>query len=567
MSNYYVNDVPFNNLVAKSSSNTENNNTLDQYYYENDTPLTFLKPQGTSSIFTSSWESNEISYSVNDINIFDNFAPYTNVISSPGVSSYTLKNTTVRWSVLLVSGGGGGMGGTQYNGGSNGAGGGGGSSGQWVFAFSNVPITNRTLNITIGSGGTGSIGVDTSSSYQYPVTAPTQGGNSSISINGTNILVVNGGTPGQGFPSGGNVGSLGGQANTTQITVDNSMMVYDYSNGVNGSNGSNSTSGHPPGGNGGVNSFSSIQINNDFINTTNIENTFVLSNYGAGGNGGYGEGTSGNANAQQNGFNGNNGLAIIFEYQFPSNFEITLATSKLITGTSSNLVNLINEFNTPFGYNYVNLYLYGAGGNATQVGSGDSDSGGAGGGAFIYAKNIPILVPNTTTTITNIKYSIGSGGSSQSTIVIVNYSDGSYINLNAGAGDSTGFTNSTIGADGGIASNNITSSFYSLSNVTLVNGKKGGNQNTTGQSSGYTSSGSGGNTSNPASNSSQASNLFTGNDGKKYTINSYGGGSNRVVSGYGAGGAATPANYKQNAPAYRYGSQGVILYILDINTR
>lgn len=566
MSNYYVNDVPFNTLLSNSSSNTNNNNTLDGFYYENDNPLTFLKPQGTSSIFTASWESNIIPYMVNDNdNIFDYFAPYTNVISSAGVSSYTLKNTTVRWCALLIAGGGGGMGGTQYSGGSNGAGGGGGSSGQWVFAFSNVPITNRTLNITIGSGGTGSLGVDTSSSYQYPLTAPTQGGNSSISINGTNILVVNGGTPGQNFTNG-DVGSSGGLPNTTKITVDNSMLVYDYAIGVKGSNGSSTTSGHPQGGNGGVNSFSSIQINNNFINTTNIENTFVLSNYGTGGNGGYGEGTSGNANGQENGFNGNNGLAIIFEYQFPSIFETTLATSKLITGTSSNLVNLINEFNTPFGYKYVNLYLYGAGGDARQVGSGDADSGGGGGGAFIYAKNIPILVANTTTTITSIQYSIGTGGSTTSTVVIVNYSDGSYINLNAGPGDSTGFTNSTIGADGGVASNNITSSFYSLSNVTLVNGRKGGNQNTSGQNSGYTSSGSGGNSSNPASNGWILNN-FTANDGKMYTITSYGGGLNQVVSGYGAGGAATPANYKQNASAYRNGSQGVILYILDISTR
>jgi hypothetical protein len=89
---------------------------------------------------------------------------------------------------------------------------------------------------------------------------------------------------------------------------------------VDGGNGSSHTSGHPPGGTGGVNSFSSIQINNNFINTIDIENTFVLSDYGAGGDGGYGEGTSGNANGQQNGFSGKNGLAIIFEYQFPTDF-------------------------------------------------------------------------------------------------------------------------------------------------------------------------------------------------------------------------------------------------------
>lgn len=567
MSNFYVNNGLIDNLVSPASSNTSNNNILTNFYDVNNNPLQFLKPQGNTDIFKSSWESNLTLYTINGNDIFDNFAPYTTVYNTSGAHTHTLKNTTVRWAALLVAGGGGGMGGTQYNGGANGAGGGGGSSGQWLFAYSNVPITNRTLNITIGSGGKGSIGVDSTSSYQYPLTQPTTGGNSSIVINGTTILLVNGGNTGQGFTAG-NVGSLGGVANATSITVDNSMMIYDYTNGVNGSNGSNATSGHPPGGSGGINSFSSIQINNYFryINASNTEIDIVLTDYGVGGNGGYGEGTSGSANGCHNGFDASGGLAVIFEYQFPSTFTTTLATSKLITGTSSNLINLINQFNTPYGYNYINLCLYGAGGNAGQVGSGAYDSGGAGSGAFIYAKNIPIVVPNTTTTITNIQYVIGTGGSSQSTIVIIYYSDGSYIKLNAGAGQSTGYTNSTNGAPGGVASNTITSTFYSTSNIFMINGAKGGNKTVTGASSGYTSSGSGSNSSNnPVSNSSHVSNTFNANDGKKYTITSVGGGSNQIVSGYGAGGAATPANYNQNAPAYRYGSQGCILYMLDVN--
>ena len=568
MSNYYINNILINNLVSPASSTTSNNNILTNFFNINGVPLQFLKPQGNTDIFQSSWSSNVTSYTINGNDIFDNFAPYTTVFSSSGTYNYTLKNTTVRWAALLVAGGGGGMGGTQYNGGNNGAGGGGGSSGQWLFAYSNVPITNRTLNITVGSGGTGSIGVDSTSSYQYPLTQPTAGGNSSIVINGTTILLVNGGNTGAGFTAG-NVGSLGGVANTNSITVDNSMMIYDYNNGVNGTNGSNATSTHPPGGTGGVNSFSSIQINNYFryINASNTEIDIVLTDYGVGGNGGYGEGTGSGYGGRQDGFNASNGLVIIFEYQFSSTFTTTLSTSKLVTGTSSNLINLINQFNTPYGYNYINLYLYGAGGNASQVGSATYDSGGGGGGAFIYAKNIPIVVPNTTTTITNIKYAIGTGGSSQSTIVVVYYSDGSYINLNAGAGQSTGDNGSTNGAPGGIASNTITSTFYSASNITMVNGAKGGNYNTTGASSGYTSSGSGSNSSNnPVSNSSNVSNTFNANDGKKYTITSVGGGSNQIVSGYGAGGAATQANYNQNAPAYRYGSQGCVLYMLDVNT-
>jgi len=564
MSNYYFNNIPINNLLSQSSSTNTNNNTLSGFYSVNNSGLSFLKPQGSSNIFAASWESNIIPYSINGNNIFDNFAPYTTIYNSPGTFSYTLKNSTVRWAALLVAGGGGGMGGTQYSHGNNGAGGGGGSSGQWLFAYSNTPITNQTLSITVGSGGKGSTGVDNSSSYQYPVNQPTAGGNSSIVINSTTELLVNGGNHGQGFTSG-NVGSAGGVANTNSITFNRSaMIIYDYNDGVNGNKGSNATSGHPPGGSGGVNSFSSIEINNNFVSTTGTEISLVLSNYGKGGNGGYGEGTSGNANGCQNGFDANGGLVILFEYQLPSTFTTTLETSKLITNTSYDLINLANTIAVPYGYNYINIYLYGSGGNASQVGSATYDSGGGGGGGYIFAKNIPFLSLNIK--ITNIQYEIGTGGSSQSTIVIIYYSDGSYINLNAGGGRSTGNNGSTIGAAGGVSSFTNTTTFYSNSNILLVNGKAGGNQNATGASNGYTSSGSGGNSSNPASNSSHASNIFIGNDGIKYTITSYGGGSNQVVSGYGSGGAATHANYKSNASAYRFGSQGVILYTLDINT-
>jgi hypothetical protein len=524
----------------------------------------FLPPQGTSTIYSASWNSTTNFYSLNNINILTNFAPLTTIYNTPGTFSYTLKNSTVRWAALLVAGGGGGMGGTQYSGGNNGAGGGGGSSGQWLFAYSNTPITNQTLSITVGSGGKGSTGVDNSSAYQYPLNQPTAGGYSSIVINSTTELLVNGGNPGQGFTSG-NVGSAGGLANTNSITFNSSaMIIYYYNNGVNGNKGSNATSGHPPGGSGGVNSFSSIGINNNFSYITNTQNTITLSNYGEGGYGGYGEGTSGNANGCQNGFDANGGLVILFEYQLPSTFTTTLETSKLITNTTYDLINLANTINFPYGYKYINIYLYGSGGNASQVGSGTYDSGGGGGGGYIFAKNIPFMSSNIE--ITNIQYEIGTGGSSQSTIVIIYYSDGSYINLNAGGGQSTGNNGSTIGAAGGVSSFTNTTTFYSNSNILLVNGKAGGNQNSTGASNGYTSSGSGGNSSNPASNSSYASNTFIGNDGIKYTIESYGGGSNQVVSGYGSGGAATPANFSSNAPAYRYGSQGVILYTLDINT-
>ena len=538
-----------------------NYNIPNTQLYTLGTDLTnyYLPPQGTSTIYSASWESTLTPYLFNNIDILTNFAPLTTIYNSSGSFTHNLKSSTQRWAVLLVAGGGGGMGGTQYSGGSNGAGGGGGASGQWVFAYSNASISNRSLNLTIGNAGTGSIGTDSTSAYQYPLTQPTNGGNSSIVINGTTILQVFGGNCGQGWTAG-NVGSFGGTANTTAITSDSSITVFDYSNGIAGSNGSNATSGHPPGGIGGQNSFSSIEINNNFSYITNTQNIITLSNYGEGGNGGYGEGTSSNAGGCENGFNGTNGLAIIFEYQLPSNFLTTMLTSKLITATTSTLINMLNTVTPPFGYNYINFYLYGAGGNGNNS---NTNYVGAGAGSFLFAKNIPFNASGTT--ITSIKYTLGAGGAAVNTTVNITYSDNSVISLIAGPGLNVA-PSSTNGVSGGIASRNNTTTFYSNTNITLVNGTAGGNQNVTGTSNGYTSSGSGGNATNPASNSSSASKLFVGNDSKNYTITSYGGGSNRVVSGYGAGGAATPSNYNSNATAYRYGSQGVILYTLDINT-
>jgi hypothetical protein len=194
--------------------------------------------------------------------------------------------------------------------------------------------------------------------------------------------------------------------------------------------------------------------------------------------------------------------------------------------------------------------------------------GGAGSGAFIKALNIPYYSNNKT--ITSISYLISSAAGSD-TYVTIYYSDGSSIKLVAGVGSSNLNSSSTSGASGGTYSY-TTNSLYSSSNITGVNGAQGGGAGQTsfgGTSSGYTSSGSAGNQYGPGGqvtggiDSTYVSNTITATDKTIYTITSQGGGTTKTPSGYGAGGAATSAGYNSNAPAYRQGTQGVIVYYLS----
>ncbi len=245
-------------------------------------------------------------------------------------------------------------------------------------------------------------------------------------------------------------------------------------------------------------------------------------------------------------------------------------TSQLITTTTSTNINttiLTSNFYLTGTYKYFNFILYGAGGSGRQPP--DSPSyGGAGSGGYISALKIPYN-PSSDIIISSILYSIGGGGdeydSNIATIITINYSNGTQIVLNAGCGSSPKTNSGNTGAAGGVNTTSNNTSFYSNTNITAVNGAKGGDINKTGTSSGYTSSGSGnsGLDSAPVGNPPTVSKTYNTPDGKSYTINSAGGGKSQVVSGYGAGGAATPANYNKNALAYRYGSPGCILYYLS----
>lgn len=241
-------------------------------------------------------------------------------------------------------------------------------------------------------------------------------------------------------------------------------------------------------------------------------------------------------------------------------------TSGLITTSPDNYKTgtLANNFYLPSGYSYFNFAIYGGGGNGAQPGSSTYGTGGGGAGAYIKSIQIPYTASGAT--ITQIYYGVSGGGQYRNnSYIIVNYDDSTTINLQAGQGYTTVLNQGTVGSAGGTTSIANTTTFYDSNNITQVNGTNGGNQGQNGTSNGYTSSGAGngGGSSAPVANPPTASNTYNTNDGETYVITSSGGGKSQVVSGYGAGGAATPANYNNNATAYRTGSVGCVLYWLS----
>jgi hypothetical protein len=232
-------------------------------------------------------------------------------------------------------------------------------------------------------------------------------------------------------------------------------------------------------------------------------------------------------------------------------------------------ITLIENFSLPLSYNYINFIIYGAGGSGNTPSSDSSCYGGGGAGAFIYAINIPYLYSdsNSSVYITSINYLIAQHGSTSSnTYVTLTYSDSTYITLTAGTGTSVTSTSTGQGGAGGIVSIVNTTIFYYNCNKYL-NGTSGGATGNSGTNNGYTCSGSGSsNTSpyNPIDNPNGINNYFyIPSLQSSISINSQGGGSNNMVSGYGAGGAATPSNYVGNANSYRSGSNGYIVYYLS----
>ncbi len=254
-----------------------------------------------------------------------------------------------------------------------------------------------------------------------------------------------------------------------------------------------------------------------------------------------------------------------------------LTTSELLTTpswTNKSNTTLATNFYLSSGYNHFNFKLYGGGGDGAQAGTSTYGTGGAGAGSFISAINIPYS--SSGIIISSITYQISGGGTTgQSflTKVTITYSDNTKIILNAGSGQSTNISSGTAGAAGGTASYTNNTVFYSNTNITTVDGTSGGNQGSNGTTNGYTSSGSGnsGGSTAPVGNPPTATKIYSAPDGNTYTIYSAGGGKTQEstgslyssVTGYSSAGAATPANYLSNAPAYRYGSHGCIVFYLS----
>ncbi len=255
-----------------------------------------------------------------------------------------------------------------------------------------------------------------------------------------------------------------------------------------------------------------------------------------------------------------------------SQSEFNTTSSLLTTSNGSNKsdTTLASNFYIPSNYSYFNFILYGGGGSASQAGSSTYGTGGGGAGSYIEAINIPYSSDDGT--IQEIRYSISGGqspGSAFATTVKVTYSNGKYFILSAGSGQSTSINSGQTGASGGSASYENTTTINSIITINkLENGTSGGHQGSNGTSNNYTSSGSGndGGASAPVGNPPLATQTYNTTDGKSYTIVSHGGGKTQNVYQYGAGGAATPANYHGGVYSpgeIRYGVAGCILYWLS----
>jgi hypothetical protein len=287
-----------------------------------------------------------------------------------------------------------------------------------------------------------------------------------------------------------------------------------------------------------------------------------------GAHGGGGGGGSGGGSTATKGGNGSYGAAYLYlTGPFDYSYKSTIDTSFLFTldgNVSVQNRRLAANFSMPEDYKYFNFAIYGGGGNGAQTNSGIGIYSGGGSGAFIHAKNIPYELNGSI--IKEINYDIGVGGQDEkSTSVYITYSDVHTITLQSFAGKSAlkfaGFDTSAGGTTY-VDNKSLWDDSDSSNNLIQANGKHGGEKNEDAVSNSYTSPGAGGTDQQPNDAATAANNEFTGDDGKKYPISSQGGGKDTIVSGYGAGGAATPANYKSNAQQYEKGAPGCLLYYL-----
>ena len=162
-----------------------------------------------------------------------------------GTTSFDFSGTTT-WKVppnvyfidVTATGGGAGGGGAQMSANYKDGGGGGGGGGGATGSTKNYPVTpGQVIAINIGAGGGGGYG-DVDPNYTAPGHSGYNGGNTTVTVNGTQIVGAVGGQGGQGAGSdnggaGGIAGSPGGAGGVGGLRGTN----------ANGGNGGNSSIG------------------------------------------------------------------------------------------------------------------------------------------------------------------------------------------------------------------------------------------------------------------------------------------------------------------------------------
>jgi hypothetical protein len=313
----YLNNTQYDLSMVCFITNTGINYTLNYDPSINDSSIANLISNGTYD--TSYNKPRNLNYNaiINNIN-YDLSTFFTSrYVTFTTSQTYTLPSNIFSIAVYTIGGGGGGGGGGGSSGFYSGQGGGGGGSSFPVYSNINVINGINTITINVGGGGSGGNNNSTSNigpgwvgnkpgTYPginpYPGSNGTNGGNSYVTYNGTNLCISNGGYAG--------IGGLGAVDNNSGTS--NNGGATGVTGGTNGTKG-NSVSGqggNTPGGTGGAANPTDLT----FI-YSNIFNTIVnTSTYGKGGNGSSGGlfSPSGSRRQSGDGTNGYQGAVTIF---------------------------------------------------------------------------------------------------------------------------------------------------------------------------------------------------------------------------------------------------------------
>lgn len=251
-------------------------------YGGNNMTVTFISPNGISRTnglgyyFTSkpeiiSYEDTNISGAGNSINIIDKDDKYVTFIND---GTFTISRN-IYAQIFMIGGGGGG--GFKH--------GGGGGAGAYYFDYKNLKAGK--YSISIGIGGNRSINDNS---------VGTNGGDTSISLSGNNILLVKGGGFGGSYPNlNANSGGCGGGG--LGWDNDSTANIRYYQGGTTNNSGTNGT---------GFAGGKSYVIN---TNNSITGSTFYAISGGGGGAGGAGGDASIHGKTQRGG-NGGDGVLI-----------------------------------------------------------------------------------------------------------------------------------------------------------------------------------------------------------------------------------------------------------------